>query len=40
MDPKLHAIINLLPKLTDIEEIFIARVHIVMSVYHLSKRKN
>ena len=27
----------LLPKLTDIEEMFIARVHVVMKVYRLSK---
>ena len=37
MDSKLCRIINDLSILNDIEEIFIARVHIVMAVYLLSK---
>jgi len=37
MDPKLYLIYNHLPKLNDIEEMFISRVYVVMSVYRLSK---
>jgi len=37
MDPKLYLISNQLPVLNDIEEMFIAKVHIVMSVYCISK---
>ena len=33
MDLKLHLILNQLPILNDIEEIFIARVHVMMSIY-------
>ena len=36
MDPKFH-FMNHLPKLTDIEEMLITRVHVVISVYRLSK---
>ena len=36
-DPESTKIMLLLPKLTDIEEMFIARVHVVMKVYRLSK---
>ena len=37
MDPRINEIINVLPKLNDIEEMFIARVHVVIKVYCLSK---
>ena len=36
-DPESTKIMLLLPKLTDIEEMFIARVHVVVKVYRLSK---
>ena len=37
MDLKIYLIYNHLPKLTNIEEIFILIVYIVMKVYWLSK---
>ena len=36
-DPESTKIVLLLPKLTDIEEMFIVRVYVVMKVYQLSK---
>ena len=37
IEPKLYLMNDQLPKLNDIEEMFIARVHVVISMYRLSK---
>ena len=37
MDPKINEILSYLPALSDIEEIIITWVHVVMKVYWLSK---
>ena len=39
LDPQLYLVNNILPPLSDIEEIFLAHIHIVMTVFKLEKGK-